>query len=155
MKEIKKCVMKYFPGCMAWKGKQHSLHLRLRSKVDLTDGSKIAPWATKTFTQAKQVQEYASGSKVVFTRRSTLDGEMNDIYMHTGILLRVGGKEYIVELQKTDGKTMTIMTDWDNIDNMGEVKIDNCYLIHSNVRINDILYRLSRIIGVPVQYDAT
>ena len=82
---------------------------------------------------------------------------MKGIYLHTGILLRIGGK---AQVQKDDTSNNWLLfynpRVCDDIDeHLGQFRVDNTYLICEEIKLNDLLYRLSRIINIPIRYDAT
>ncbi len=158
--KILKAAVTNHHGSSEWeyRGKYHQLHFRLRCRVDVTEGRWIGPWSSRVFTDIKDVKLYPSGSKIAFKRLSSLDSKMPAVYLHTGVLVRIGGEEYVIEVQKDDERRVsTVMKKWDNLDhtNIGEVYVDNTYLKTGNIRVKDLLYRLSRIIGIAIQYDPT
>ena len=67
------------------------------------DGSDPGVKSSST-TSKILVRIYPSGSKIVFKRHSTLDGKMPDIYLHTGVLIRIDDEDYVIEVQKDEEK---------------------------------------------------
>ena len=63
-------------------------------------------------------------------------------YIHTGVLLRIGQDEFIVEVQKEESinKIATIIRKWSEIEDYGDVWIDNTYLKAQSIKMNDLLY---------------
>lgn len=136
-------------------GHDNRLSFRLDFLVDITEGRWVGLWRSKDLT-IHEIQEIPSGSKVVFTRSSSTLGHGPGLYSHTGILLRIDGIEFVAEVQKVNRKVRTILTRWDLIPDFGErTYVDNMYLKQAEVRLNDVLYRLSRIHYLPLQYNTT
>ncbi len=159
VKVLKAAVTRHH-GSSEWdyRGKHHQLHFRLRCRVSVTEGRWMGPWSSMVLTDIKDIRLYPSGSKIAFKRHSTLDGKVPGMYVHTGVLVRIGGEEYVVEVQKDDEKRVsTVMKKWNDMDDIyiGEVYLNNTYLKKGNIRLKDLLYRLSTIIGIPIQYDPT
>ncbi len=69
---------------------------------------------------------------------------MKSEMLHTVVLLRIRGEECVVGVQKNEDKAVSVvLTKWSDIDDVGEVYVDNTYLKKGEIRLNDILYRLS------------
>ena len=78
-----------------------------------------------------------------------------EAYLHTGILLQIKGKEHIVEVQKHKNVARTVITPWANTtDFQNGVYVDNCYLQKRGIHLQDMMYRLSRIVMRPLAYGA-
>ncbi len=106
-------------------------------------------WITNDFEDLNDIKLSASGSKVVFKRTMTAFGRTTASYLHTGVLLRIGGEDYIAELVKTDRKMRITLTNWKGFSD-DVCYIDNTCLKERQVNINDILYRLSSHRGASI-----
>ena len=139
------------------RGKDKRMGFHLKCRVDLSEGTWIASWKSPNFTTTDEVEHYPSGSKICMTKESTAAGNLLDIYVHTGIVLHVGGESYVVELEKSDGAPrMVLNRAADSLRDLSRsVSVDNTYLLERGICLKDLLYRLSRIVYAPIEYDAT
>ena len=139
------------------RGGSHRLAYHLKAKADFNEGEWIASWRSTDFATIEEASNYPSGSKICFSRQSSVSGSLTDLYVHTGILLHIGGDPFIVELQKAEGAPRTIVNKaYDVLGDFNRaVFVDNTYLVGKSIDLKDMLYRLSRIVNAPVAYDAT
>lgn len=126
--------------------------------VDISEGRWVGPWKSQMLEDTVEIKNFQTGSKIVFFRNSSSTGCLVDSYAHIGILLNINGEAFVVETQKREDKTSAMINKFTNIfdaDLGHEAKIDNMYLISTNVDINSFLYRLSRIVNAPIEYDVS
>ena len=140
------------------RGQHHHMGYHFKDKINMAEGKWVQPAKSRVISRLEEIKYFPSGSKIEFTRRSTLHGELADIYSHTGLILHTGANTIVVELQKKDGRPRVVISPAEDclkdVAN-STVVINNLHLAEGGVFLKDVLYRLSWLLGAAVRYDAT
>ena len=157
MRLVKQSARKRFGRDIVQKrGQKHQLAYSLRCKINFEDGRWISSWRSTEFTTLQDIRHYPTGSKICFRRSSLHTGRFQDCYIHTGLILHMDDDTFVAEVQKVNRYprlTLTRFLDMDPLIVGSGIFVDNSYMVGSNLDLRDVLYRLSRIVNCPIQYD--
>ena len=162
-----------YPGMEVMKpkaGNKHERKIYLKCRVR-DEGPKLYPAYTRHF-EPHMIYDYPGFSKICFNRRSKDGGNPAGMYTHTGVLIWISDKPYVLELKCGSGGSCSTSLECftapaslcltpffdlyqDDAPVTNEATfIDNSYLLSSRIDSRDILYRAVRLMGAGIQYDA-
>ena len=144
------------------RGKNHTKQVLLKCLIDWNETRFMAGWRTDNILSHEEFDRIPSGSKVIFRQIAPL-GFGNELYLHTALLIRRDGRNYLLEVTKRGGgdrKTKLVINSLEDLQRSGQMEgdiyVDNRYLAFdgSTLDLRDLIYRASQIIERPISYDA-
>ena len=159
LQEVQKQVLNKWPGNIQKRSRNHlnKAAFHLMPIYGHAHGQMIVgPYLVPSVKSSDEITSYPSGSKMVFSR-------MGGMYCHTGILLAVQDptKFCVLEIQKIGtGKIALAMNDLGDVlrnNKIEKISINNMFLakVPGPNFYESFVYRLSRLIGIPIAYNAS
>jgi hypothetical protein len=160
---IKKMTSKFGEDVMFGSENRKSRKFKISNRFLLDEASYITSAISEEFENVTDLQEHLTGSVVTFRRLAPRPFSAQ--YLHTGVLLRTtSGSIYVLELNKEPGLfglfeqakvgmnlAEDVLTRGRNPSG-GSIRVVNTHLKKRGVNISQLLYRTSRIFGLPMTY---